>query len=103
MPRAGGEADKLGNRYEAIWTVDTLLDLLAVEIRGNPVEIRCQFGNPVSVHHSCPGNPVSGNPVSVHHSCRRRFGKSGVSSSFLPEEMNRHRITRDTGLREKMN
>ena len=29
MPRAGGEADKLGNRYEAIWTVDTLLDLLA--------------------------------------------------------------------------
>ena len=42
MPRAGGEADKLGNRYEAIWTVDTLLDLLAVEIRGNPVEIRCR-------------------------------------------------------------
>jgi hypothetical protein len=29
MPRAGGEAEKLGNRYEAIWTVDTLLDLLA--------------------------------------------------------------------------
>jgi hypothetical protein len=29
-----------------------------------------------------------GNPVSVHHS-----GKSGVSSSFLSEKMNRHRIT----------
>ena len=81
---------------------------------GNPVsEIRCQFiilaggksgvsssflrgGNPVSVHHSAGGNPVSGgnpggNPVSVHHSCP---GKSGVSSSFLPEKMNRHRITR---------
>jgi len=28
--------------------------------------------------------------------------KSGVSSSFLPEKMNRHRITR-TGLREKAN
>ena len=31
MPRAGGEADKLGNRYEAIWTVDRLLDLLAAK------------------------------------------------------------------------
>jgi hypothetical protein len=29
--------------------------------------------------------------------------KSGVSSSFLPEKMNRLRITRDTGLRGKMN
>ncbi|MFN7766206.1 MAG: hypothetical protein ACK5UC_03260 [Planctomycetaceae bacterium] len=27
MPRAGGESDKLGNRYEALWTVSTLLDL----------------------------------------------------------------------------
>jgi len=29
--------------------------------------------------------------------------KSGVSSSSLPEKMNRLRITRDTGLRGKMN
>ena len=28
MPRAGGEADKLGNRYEALWTVDAALDLI---------------------------------------------------------------------------
>lgn len=28
MPRTGGEADKLGNRYEALWTVDAVLDLL---------------------------------------------------------------------------
>ena len=140
-------------------------------------EIRCQVaGNPVSVHHSCPGksggksgveircqfiilarrgNPVSGgksgvsssflpggksgvrgesgvsssflpgeksgvsssgggNPVSVEIRCqfiilargeiRCQFrgnpvsGKSGVSSSFLPEKMIRHRITH-----EKMN
>jgi hypothetical protein len=32
-----------------------------------------------------------------------RQRKSGVSSSFLPEKMNRQRITRDTGLRGKMN
>jgi hypothetical protein len=29
MPRPGGESDKLGNRYESIWTVLQLLDLAA--------------------------------------------------------------------------
>ena len=28
MPRSGGEADKLGNRYEGLWTVDAALDLV---------------------------------------------------------------------------
>lgn len=28
MPRPGGEADKLGNRYEFLWTVDAALDLI---------------------------------------------------------------------------
>lgn len=28
MPRRGGEADKLGYRYESLWTVDAVLDLL---------------------------------------------------------------------------
>ena len=28
MPRTGGESDKLGNRYEGLWTVDAALDLL---------------------------------------------------------------------------
>jgi len=32
MPRPGGEADKLGNRYEGVWTVDSLLDVLAAVI-----------------------------------------------------------------------
>jgi hypothetical protein len=31
MPRPGGEADKLGNYYEGIWTADSLLDLIANE------------------------------------------------------------------------
>ena len=77
------------------------------------IRVECGGGNPVSVHHSCPGNPggksgvsssflpveircqfiilARGNPVSVHHSgeIRCQFiilarGKSGVSSSFLP-------------------
>lgn len=28
MPRTGGESGKLGDRYEAVWTVDSLLDVL---------------------------------------------------------------------------
>ena len=28
MPRTGGEADKLGNRYESLWAVDAALDLI---------------------------------------------------------------------------
>ena len=31
MPRPGGEADKLGNRYEGLWVVDAILDLLEGE------------------------------------------------------------------------
>ena len=31
MPRPGGEADKLGNRYEALWVVDAALDLIDSE------------------------------------------------------------------------
>lgn len=29
MPRTGGESDKLGNRYEGLWTVHNLIDVLA--------------------------------------------------------------------------
>ena len=28
MPRPGGEADKFGNRYESLWAVDAVLDLI---------------------------------------------------------------------------
>ncbi len=38
MPRAGGEADKLGNRYEAVWTIDSLLDVLAGEAQALTAE-----------------------------------------------------------------
>jgi hypothetical protein len=38
MARAGGESDKLGNRYEAVWTVDSLLDVLVGEAKALTVE-----------------------------------------------------------------
>ena len=39
MPRPGGEADKLGNRYESLWTVDAVLDLIDCEYRDLTVEV----------------------------------------------------------------
>ena len=38
MPRPGGEADKFGNRYEALWTVDAALDLIDGEWASLTVE-----------------------------------------------------------------
>lgn len=38
MPRPGGEADKLGNRYEGVWTVDALLNLVDGSIQSVTVE-----------------------------------------------------------------
>jgi hypothetical protein len=38
MPRPGGEADKLGNRYEGIWTVSQLLQLLTGDLQSITVE-----------------------------------------------------------------
>ena len=38
MPRAGGEADKLGNQYEAVWTVNALIDVFLAKFRAITVE-----------------------------------------------------------------
>ncbi|QDT45178.1 hypothetical protein Pan241w_52970 [Gimesia alba] len=42
MPRPGGESDKLGNQYEAIWTVEAVIDVVV----GTFKSITCEaFGN----------------------------------------------------------
>jgi hypothetical protein len=38
MPGPGGRADKLGNHYEAIWTVDALLDVFEGQCRSITIE-----------------------------------------------------------------
>jgi hypothetical protein len=38
MPRVGGEADKLGNRFEGIWTVDALFEVLGGRYRALTLE-----------------------------------------------------------------
>jgi hypothetical protein len=61
-PRAGGEADKFGNRYEGVWTVRHVLYVLAgwvdsitVEEPGEPgvgVEFTLRRGDRIEVHQS---------------------------------------------------
>jgi hypothetical protein len=38
MPRPGGESDKLGNRYEGLWTIGRLLELAAGETEKMTIE-----------------------------------------------------------------
>ena len=38
MPRAGGEADKLGNSYEAVWTANAIVDVFLGKYRAISVE-----------------------------------------------------------------
>ncbi len=38
MPRPGGEADKLGNQFEAVWTVDAAIDVFEGRFRSITVE-----------------------------------------------------------------
>lgn len=38
MHRSGGEADKLGNQYEAVWTVDAVVDVFLGTFRAITVE-----------------------------------------------------------------
>ncbi|NQT36977.1 MAG: hypothetical protein HQ581_05785 [Planctomycetes bacterium] len=38
MPRAGGDSDKIGNRYEAVWTVNQILDVAEGKLADITVE-----------------------------------------------------------------
>jgi RNA polymerase sigma factor (TIGR02999 family) len=61
MPRPGGESDKLGNRFESAWTVDSMLDLLLGKITamtvepftdGEGVEFQVQMAGGLAAFHS---------------------------------------------------
>lgn len=56
MPRAGGEADKLGNQYEAIWTVDAVIDVFVGKFTAITVEAFGDESKGVEFHLQTPGN-----------------------------------------------
>jgi hypothetical protein len=66
-PRAGGEADKFGNRYEGVWTARQLLYVLSGRINSITVEE--------------PGGPGAGVEFILRrgdnteaHQCKRQHG-----------------------------
>lgn len=50
MPRPGGESDKLGNQFEAVWTVDALLDLFLGRFNAIAVEAFGEESKGVEFH-----------------------------------------------------
>ena len=58
MPRPGGEADKLGNQYEAIWTVDAVLDVFLGKAISITVEAFGEESEGVEFHLETPDKKI---------------------------------------------
>jgi hypothetical protein len=80
-PRAGGEADKIGNRYEGRWTVHWLLQVLAGRARSIVVEQRGPGGE--GIEFMVSGN--AGDEV-CHQVKRQRGNRNGWSLRELETE-----------------
>lgn len=118
MPRPGGEADKLGNRYEGLWAVDAALDLidgeyasLVLEAVGDEaagIDFRLTTNAGVHEHHSIKRSHHGGNWTLsrltskgntgrsilgdlVAKTCKGNYGvfSSGTSASVLEELIDR--------------
>jgi hypothetical protein len=69
-PRAGGDADKLGNRYEGRWTVRQLLDVLAGRAKSLTVEAIGEEGEGVEF------TLVRNNETVESHQVKRQRGNA---------------------------
>ena len=64
MPRPGGESDKLGNRYEELWTVHNLIEVLGGEpSRPSPLAVRSVLGSAELLEQDA--SPACGSHLSV--------------------------------------
>ena len=80
MPRPGGEADKLGNRYEGLWAVDAALDL----IEGDYVSLEIEAVGDESAGIDFRLANISGS--FEHHSIKRRQYGGNWTLSRLTQE-----------------
>ncbi len=80
MPRSGGEADKLGNRYEGLWAVHAALDL----IDGEHVDLTIEAIGDEAAGVEFVRTNRSGAPE--YHSIKRQQGKGNWTLSRLAEE-----------------
>ena len=79
MPRPGGEADKLGNRYEALWVVEAALDL----IEGEYVDLVVEAVGDEAAGVEFFGTNPSG--VREYHSIKRQQSRGNWTVSSLTE------------------
>ena len=77
MPRSGGEADKLGNQYEAIWTVDVVIDVFRGAFKSITVEAFGDESKGVEFHLETPNNTLQ------FHSVKRQKQGSDWSVADL--------------------
>jgi hypothetical protein len=101
MSLRAGQADKLGNRYEGVWTVDSLLDVIAgdaVSVTVEPVgeqspgiEFVKALGNGVQEFHSAK-RQITGNAWSIFDLTRRGPGASILE--LLWDKLRRGSLTR---------
>ena len=80
MPRPGGEADKLGNRYEGLWAVDAALDL----IEGDYASLEIEAVGDESAGIEFRLANISGS--FEHHSIKRRQYGGNWTLSRLTQE-----------------
>ena len=80
MPRPGGEADKLGNRYESLWTVDAALDL----IDGEYLDLTVEAVGDEAAGVEFVRTPRKG--ISEYHSIKRQHHRGNWTLSLLSSE-----------------
>lgn len=80
MPRTGGEADKFGNRYESLWTVDAVLDL----IDGKYTELTVEPLGDEAAGIEFFGTDHSG--IREYHSIKRQHSRGNWTVSALTQE-----------------
>ncbi len=80
MPRPGGESDKLGNQFEAVWTVDAVINVLVGDFKSLTVEALGDESQGVEFHLEKSANSLQfhsvkrqkqGGDWSIAHLCRR--------------------------------
>lgn len=77
MPRTGGEADKFGNRYESLWTVDAVLDLM----EGKYTELTVEPLGDEAAGIEFVATYPSGNPE--YHSIKRQHSRGNWTVNAL--------------------
>lgn len=91
MPRPGGEADKLGNQFEAVWTVESALEVVENRFRSITVEALGEESIGVEFH------VKGGNGAIQFHSVKRQKdgGDWSVANLCRPDKSTTRSILGD--------